>query len=65
MNTPTLQHPTSDDQARAQSKQAAVLKTIRETGKNGRGSQGMMKDSALAKEAWALGETWRNAQTEP
>ena len=53
-----------EDLARARRKQAAVLEQIRKTGKNGRNLP-MMEDTQMAREAWALGEAWRKAQTEP
>ena len=51
--------------SRARRKQAAVLELIRKTGKDGRSTPGMMKDTPMAREAWTLGEAWRKAQTAP
>lgn len=54
-----------EDLARARRKKAAVLEVIRKAGKNGFNSLGMMQDTPDAREAWALGEAWRKAQTYP
>jgi hypothetical protein len=54
-----------EDLARARRKKAAVLEVIRKAGKNGLNSLGMMQDTPDAREAWALGEAWRKAQTYP
>jgi hypothetical protein len=54
-----------EDLARARRKQAAVLELMRKTGKNGRNIRPMMEDNQMARDAWALGESWRKAQTEP
>ena len=53
------------DLVRARGKKEAVLEKIRETGRSGLKSLGMMQDTPEAREAWALGEAWRNAQTYP
>ena len=51
--------------ARARRKQAAVLELIRKTGRNGLNAAGMIKDTPLAREAFALGEAYRRSQTYP
>lgn len=56
---------TAEDLARARRKQAAVRKWIRKTGKDGRSIKPTMKDTPMAREAWAWCEAWRNAQTNP
>jgi hypothetical protein len=53
------------DLARARRKQAAVLESMRKTGRTGRSALGMIEDTPLAREAWALGEAYRRAQTAP
>ncbi|MBE2282325.1 MAG: hypothetical protein IAE77_02550 [Prosthecobacter sp.] len=57
--------PVDEDLARARRKQAAVIALIRKTGRNGRQTFGTMQDTPEAREAWALGEAWRKAQTYP
>lgn len=54
-----------EDLARARRKKAAVLESIRKTGRNGLQAAGLMEDTPAAREAWALGEAWRKAQTYP
>jgi hypothetical protein len=51
-----------EDLARARRKQAAALEYIRKTGKDGKHSAGMIQDTELAREAFALGETYRRDQ---
>jgi hypothetical protein len=53
------------DAGRARRKRAAVLELIRNTGRNGRNARGMIEDTPLAREAFALGEAYRRSQTEP
>ena len=53
------------DLARARRKQTEVLEMIRLTGKDGRHSLGMIEDTAIAREAFALGEVYRRSQTSP
>ena len=63
---PTPAQPCVDeDLARARRKKAAVLEVIRNTGKSGLNALGVMQDTPEAREAWALGEAWRKAQTYP
>jgi len=54
-----------EDLARARRKKAAVLELIRKTGRNGLQAACLMEDTPAAREAWALGEAWRKAQTYP
>ena len=54
-----------EDLARARRKQAAVRELICKTGKTGKNSLGMIQDTALAREAFALGEAYRRAQHVP
>jgi hypothetical protein len=54
-----------EDLARARRKQAAVIEYMRKTGKNGKHSAGMIQDTELAREAFALGEAYRRAQKAP
>ncbi|MFN0078796.1 MAG: hypothetical protein ACKVY0_20230 [Prosthecobacter sp.] len=54
-----------EDLVRARRKKAAVIDLIRKTGRNGRQAFGTMQDTPDAREAWALGEAWRKAQTSP
>ncbi len=62
----TTKTPAMDeDLVRARRKKAAVIELIRKTGRNGRQALGTMQDTPDAREAWALGEAWRKAQTYP
>ncbi|MBK8039378.1 MAG: hypothetical protein IPK22_19925 [Verrucomicrobiaceae bacterium] len=65
--TDTLPEATAvdEDLARARRKKAAVLELIRKTGRNGLNAAGMIKDTPLAREAFALGEAYRRPQTYP
>ena len=58
--------PKADDKnrARARRKQAAVRELIRQTGRTGRQSLGMIEDTPVAREAFALGAAYRRAQTQ-
>lgn len=51
--------------ARARRKQAAVMEKVQQRGNRWKSASGKMQDTAFAREAWALGEAWRMAQTEP
>jgi hypothetical protein len=59
-NNPLSQE--DENLARARRKQAAALEYIRLTGKDGKRSAGMIQDTELAREAFALGEAYRRAQ---
>lgn len=62
----STEEPVVDENlARARRKKAAVLELIRKTGRTGLNAAGMMEDTPAAREAWALGEAWRKAQTYP
>lgn len=62
----TTKTPAMDeDLVRARRKKAAVIELIRKTGRTGRQAFGTMQDTPDAREAWALGEAWRKAQTYP
>lgn len=55
--------PDSHETERARRKQAEVLKLIRKSGRDGRQSLGAIRDTELARDAFALGEAYRKAQT--
>ena len=63
---PVVTKPIVDaDLARARRKQAAVQKLIRQTGKTGKNALGLIEDTPVAREAFAMGEEYRRAQTCP
>ena len=53
------------DFARARRKQAAVREIIRQTGKTGKNALGLIRNTPVAREAFAMGEEYRRAQTCP
>ena len=61
---PTPTEPKVDaERARVRRKQAAVRKVIRRTGKTGKDALGVIQDTPLARQAFAMGEEYRRAQT--
>jgi hypothetical protein len=61
---PTRTKTTVDaDLARVRRKQAAVRKLIRRTGKTGKNALGLIQDTPVAREAFAMGEEYRRAQS--
>lgn len=63
---PTATKPIMDaDLARARRKQAAIRKLIRQTGKTGKNALGLIQDTPVARQAFAMGEEYRRAQTCP
>ena len=63
---PTATKPiVNGDIARARRKQAAVRKLIRDTGKTGKNALGLIRDTPVARQAFAMGEEYRRAQTCP
>lgn len=63
--SPAPETPAEKNPARARRKQAAVRELIRKTGKDGRNALGMIEDTPVAREAFALGDAYRRAQTCP
>ena len=62
MTTTAIEAPTESEAARVRRKQAAVQDLIRKTGKDGSRVFGRLPDDEMTREAWALGEAWRQSE---